>query len=393
MTLRVVSVCRSLPTPDDPSSGIFVLNRLAGMARHADVRVLQPVPYFPAVKPLPAWARQGARTTGSLRVETAPMLYLPGLLKTLDAGWLARSIEHSIGEQRRRGGLDVIDAHFGYPEGTACVRIGKRLGIPTFVTVRGFENEYLQMPNLRPKVLEALHGATGLICVSHFLKDLVLREGVPEDRVRVVHNAIAREVFKPGDRIAACHELGLAGGAPLVVSVGHLVSRKRHHVLVEAFVRLREAHPDAVLAIIGAESFETAYPGQLRELVARVAPGDAVRFIGNVPQAEVVRWLQAADVFALGTAREGCCNAVLEALAVGTPVVTTPAGDNARFVRDGINGYIVPVDDAPAMAQRLIDTVGRGHWDAQAISTGLDVGDWARVGREVLEFFAERRAA
>jgi len=393
MALRVVSVCRSLPTPDDPSSGIFVLNRLAGMSQAAQVRVLQPVPYFPGLKPLPAWARQGPRAAASLRIESAPMFYLPGVLKTLDAGWLVRSIEGHIRRQQRQGGVDVIDAHFGYPEGTACVRIGRRLGIPAFVTVRGFESEYLQMPDLRPRVLEALHGATGVICVSHFLRDLVLREGVPEDRVRVTHNAIERAVFRPGDRAAARQALGLSDDLPLVVSVGHLVSRKRHHVLIEAFARVRATHPNAILAIIGAESFETAYPGQLRDLAARVSPGDTVRFIGNLCQAEVVRWLQAANVFALGTAREGCCNAVLEALAVGTPVVTTPAGDNAWFVRDGINGYIVPVDDAGAMAQRIEDTLARPDWDAQAISTGLDVGDWSRVGREVLEFFEERRAA
>lgn len=392
MALRVVSVCRSLPTPDDPSSGIFVLNRLAGMARHSTVRVLQPVPYFPVAKPLPAWARQGKRMVGSIQVEPAPMFYLPGVLKTLDAGWLAQSVERTIRDQHANLGVDVIDAHFGYPEGTACVRIGQRLGVPTFVTVRGFENEYLQMPNLRPKVLEALHGATGCVCVSHFLKDLVLREGVPEDRVRVVHNAIEREVFKPGDRIAARRALGIDDAVPLVVSVGHLVSRKRHHVLIEAFARMRETYPDAVLAIIGAESFETAYPGELQALAARVAPGGAVRFVGNVPQTQVVRWLQAANVFALGTAREGCCNAVLEALAVGTPVVTTPAGDNAYFVRDGVSGYIVPVDDASAMAQRIGDALARPDWDAQAISAGLDVGDWTKVGEDVLAFFAERRA-
>ena len=55
-------------------------------------------------------------------------------------------------------------------------------------------------------------------------------------------------------------------------------------------------------------------------------------FAGTLPPQEIAGWLQAADVFALATHREGCCNAVLEALACGIPVVTTPAGDNAVVV-------------------------------------------------------------
>jgi glycosyltransferase involved in cell wall biosynthesis len=76
-------------------------------------------------------------------------------------------------------------------------------------------------------------------------------------------------------------------------------------------------------------------------------------------------------VFALATSREGCCNAILEALAAGRPVVTTPAGDNAHFVRDGVNGCIVPIDDAAATAAALERTLSRPDWDAEAISAVL----------------------
>ena len=104
-----------------------------------------------------------------------------------------------------------------------------------------------------------------------------------------------------------------------------------------------------------------------------------------------MRWLRAADVFALATEREGCCNAVLEALAVGVPVVTTPAGDNPHFVKDGQNGYIVPVDDVPATAAALDRAVSTAQWDRQSISRNLAVGNWGNVAGQVLEYFAARR--
>jgi glycosyltransferase involved in cell wall biosynthesis len=175
--------------------------------------------------------------------------------------------------------------------------------------------------------------------------------------------------------------------APLIVSVGHLVVRKRHHVLIEAFARLKDRHPGARLAIIGAAAFEADYPDRLRRTAATLGVADVVQFVGNVPQLRVIEWLHAADVFALGTEREGCCNAVLEALACGLPVVTTSAGDNAWFVKDGFNGFIVPVDDSGAMEAALGWTLTRTDWDRNRISRELPVGTWDDVGREVAAYF------
>jgi glycosyltransferase involved in cell wall biosynthesis len=119
-----------------------------------------------------------------------------------------------------------------------------------------------------------------------------------------------------------------------------------------------------------------------------------VTILGVVDQPRVADWLAAADVFALGTEREGCCNAVLEALAVGTPVVTTPVGDNGVFVRDGANGFIVPVDDVDALAHGLERALRHGQWDRVSISKDLlaQVGSWADVAAQVLGFFRSRLA-
>jgi len=54
--LSVASVCRALPTPEDPAAGLFVMRRLQAIGRQVDLEVLQPLPWFPVVRPLPAWA-------------------------------------------------------------------------------------------------------------------------------------------------------------------------------------------------------------------------------------------------------------------------------------------------------------------------------------------------
>src|SRR5690606_32881786 len=156
------------------------------------------------------------------------------------------------------------------------------------------------------------------------LAALAAPHGVAPERTRGIHNAIDVSVFNHGPSAEARAALGIEPDRKLVVSVGHLIERKRHHVLLEALAALRRDFPRALLVVVGARSSEPAYPARLSELALRLGIADHVRFAGNLAPPSVATWLRAADVFALATAREGCCNAVLEALATGVPVVTTP---------------------------------------------------------------------
>lgn len=395
LRLQIASVCRTLPAPGDAVAGSFVFNRIAAMARQADVRVLQPVPTFPLLRPLPAWAHAPAHTHQGVQIEHARMFYVPGLFKSLDSRWLARSIQRAVSQARSRGGLDLLDAHFGYPDGVGCVRVGQRLGVPVFVTLRGLEVDILQAPALRSQLLDALHAAAGCISVSHSLKDLMVSHGIAAAKIAVIPNAIDSDAFRPGDRDAARSRLGLSADRPLVVSVGNLLRVKRHDVLIRAVHELRARHPDVQLAIIGAATHEPETPQALRDLCRQLRIEQAVRFVGRVAPVEVVEWLRAADVFALASEREGCCNAVLEALATGVPVVTTPAGDNAQYVKSGQNGELAPIGDSAALAAALAQALANDTWKAAEISRALHsaVGNWTDVAARVLQFFRQRLAS
>lgn len=389
--LSIVSVCRSLPTPDDPSAGIFVRNRLEGMARLADLRVVQPLPYLPIAAPLASWAREPARRSGGVDVQQAPMLYLPGVAKSLDAMWLARSIRGRVASMHRERRIDLLDAHFGYPDGAGCMRVAQCLGVPIFITLRGFEKEFISRPRVGPQMLEAFHAAAGLIAVSHSLRRFAIDQGIDENKVRVIHNAIDAGMFCVGDRDEARRSLGIGDDASLVLSVGHLIPRKRHHVLIEAFASLHRLKPGAQLVIVGSPGPDAGYATRLYDDVAALGLQANVKFAGNLPPVDVVQWLRACDVFALATAREGCCNAVLEALAVGAPVVTTPVGDNAEFVKPGFNGVLSPVDDVAALSAALLSAVRHEDWDRRAIAGSLhrQVGGWPEVAARVIEFMNE----
>ncbi|MEZ5532059.1 MAG: glycosyltransferase [Steroidobacteraceae bacterium] len=387
--MKIVSVCRVLPTPDHPAAGAFVLRRLEAMAGKAALRVIQPLPYLPIARPLPAWAHQDSHGAGQLSIEHAPMLYVPGALKWLDGRWLEAAIGPRLAALRTAGELDVVDAHFGYPDGVGVVRAARRLGVPAFVTLRGMEVDAIRKRLIRRQLVGAMRDAAGCISVSYSLRDLVVEAGVDAGNILVAPNAVDRALFRPGDRAAARHRLGLQAHGSLIVSVGHLIAGKRHTVVIRALALLRKVCPEARLVIIGGRGYEPDHQRVLEMLVREAGLETAVHFAGAVAPEAVARWLQAADAFALGTEREGCCNAVLEALACGLPVVTTPVGDNARFVVDGANGRLVAVGDVEGTARALAEVLG-GTWDREAISRALPVGTWCDVASQVLAFMGER---
>lgn len=387
--MRIASVCRVLPTPADPTAGTFVFNRVKAMSRLAQVHAIQPVPYFPGIRPLPEWMKTASGATDGLEIERVPMLYVPGLLKAYDGRWLARSISSALRGLVHQRGIDLVDAHFGYPDGVGSCIAARRLDLPVFITVRGMEVDALRHKAIGPQLTSALRQAAGCICVSHSLRDVLASHGVSPEGVLVAPNAVDRSVFRPGNRLAARDQLQLSPDQRLIASIGHLVSGKRHDVLIRAMAQLHAAMPEARLVIIGAPAYDPHCPAALRRLTHELGLADVVQFAGRVHPARVPLWLQAADAFALATEREGCCNAVLEALACGLPVVTTPAGDNPYFVKDDINGRIVPIGDPAAMAEALSRVLGTS-WDAEAISTSLPVAGWDSVARQVLSFFSRR---
>jgi len=320
------------------------------------------------------------------------MFYLPGMLKSLDGFWLSRAVRSRLEALKSRGRLDLIDAHFGYPDGVGCVRVACDLGIPVFVTIRGVEEDYLGIPAIRAHLTASWRRATGLICVSHSLRETVISEGIDPGIVRVVHNAVNRERFRPRDRSRARKDLGIEDEVRLIVSVGNLLSVKRHDVLIRAAAGLKSGGYNVHLVIIGGKMHESMYPTELRKLAEELGLAGNVTFTGRLAPDEIARWLNAANVFALASRREGCCNAVLEALASGVPVVATAVGDNRWFVKDGDNGYTVPAGDPEALEAVLFEALYRTDWDAAHIAGSLKVGDWDGVAREVVDFFRERLA-
>jgi len=317
------------------------------------------------------------------------MFYIPGVLKRLDGYWVKHAVLRAVRDLDAAGKVDLLDAHFGYPEGVGCVMAAHELGRPVFITMRGLESQVLASRSRGSQLRWALQKCTGIVCVSESLRELALRHGVSPEKVAVIPNAVHRETYFPGDRAEARRSLGLNVEGQLVVAVGMLVYGKGHHLLIEAIARLRASHPDLRLALVGGPAHEPRYPQSLRKLVEKLGLADAVLLPGSQSPGQVTAWLRAADLFALPTFDEGCCNAILEAMACGLPIVTTPVGDNAVLVAAPQRGQLVPVDDVPALASALAQTLAVS-WDREQIARYGEDYTWAEAARRTAGFFRDR---
>jgi glycosyltransferase involved in cell wall biosynthesis len=133
----------------------------------------------------------------------------------------------------------------------------------------------------------------------------------------------------------------------VVGNVARLAAQKGHDTLLDAVPAVLDRHPEARFAIAG--------DGELREALERRAQelgGEHVSILGN--RSDVADLLASFTVFAYPSRFEGLCLAVIEAQAAGVPVVATPVGGIRETVVDGETGWLVPVDDAAALAERIV---------------------------------------
>jgi glycosyltransferase involved in cell wall biosynthesis len=172
-------------------------------------------------------------------------------------------------------------------------------------------------------VRRAGQAAAGLLAVSASLARDMVALGLPAERITVHYTGCDLARFRPRPRAEAKRALGVTG--PLVVSLGALIPRKGHALVIEAMREL----PGATLLVVGGGPDAARLEG----LIAAQGLEGRVRLLGNRPHAELPALLAAADVMALASASEGLANAWIEAMACGTPVVT-PDVDGAAEALD-----------------------------------------------------------
>lgn len=191
-----------------------------------------------------------------------------------------------------------------------------------------------------------------VITPSDYFNQLVVGWGVTSDTVVTIYNGVdfrvtPAQVERPAGLVA--------------VSAGRLVPWKGFATVIDALVAL----PDWSLVILGDGPDRTALEAQAQAC----GVADRVYFQGRVPREEVFGWCTAADVFVLNTAFESFSYQVVEAMAVGTPLIVTAVGSLPELMADADVGVTIPVNDQTAVQNALQDVIDHPDvWQARGVT-------------------------
>jgi glycosyltransferase involved in cell wall biosynthesis len=188
-----------------------------------------------------------------------------------------------------------------------------------------------------------------VIAVSSGIRAELERHGVSADRISVVLNSIDPDAFRrdPTRRDPMRAQLGLRTDDVVIGAVGRLEREKRFDLLIEAFAPLARARPSLRLAIVGEGSLRP----ELAALAARLEVQDACLFLGQ--RLDVADLHQGFDLLVQSSEREGTPNAVLEAMAMGTPIVATDVGGTRELASHDLHATLVPRHDVPALREAM----------------------------------------
>ena len=354
--MKVLLFSSLYPSTVRPIHGIFVETRLRELLKTGQVqaKVVAPVPWFPSKSPRFGEYAQFAATPrfehrNGLDVHHPRYLLLPKVGMNLAPYTMALGALSTVRRLQREGfDFDLIDAHYYYPDGVAAGLLAKWLGKPFFVTARGTDlNLIPEYPFPRKLILKTASAASGSIGVCKALIDSLEQLGADPVKLHTLRNGVDLERFTPEPRELARQRLGLQTQGPYLLSVGHLIERKGHHIAIEALVAL----PGVTLLIAGSGPEERA----LKSLASRLGVSDRVHWAGVVPQAELRWWYSAADVLTLCSSREGWANVLLEAMACGTPVIATDIWGTSEVVSSEAAGRLMERRDARALADAWHD--------------------------------------
>jgi len=187
-----------------------------------------------------------------------------------------------------------------------------------------------------------LRRAAHVVCPSAYLRELVLSWGVPAERVGVLPNP-APEVPELPPRDELRRAFGLNGAT--LAFAGRLTAQKSLDRALEAV-----ASSDGVRLVIAGDGPDRR-PLELRARELGIA--DRVSFLGSQPRRRIVELFRAADATILSSSWENFPHTVMEALAVGTPVLAMEAGGVAEVVHDGVNGLLVAAGDTTGLAEAV----------------------------------------
>jgi succinoglycan biosynthesis protein ExoA len=273
------------------------------------------------------------------------------------------SVAWQLASFLRREGIQLLCTH-GYKANTFGALAKKLAGVPHIAFCRGWTAETNLIRAFELLDRRLLSFADHIVCVSEAQAEQLGSNSQTQPKMSVVQNAMLQNLSEvPEENRGLCRaQLGFAPNARLIGAVGRLSVEKGQRFLVQASSELVREFPDVKIVLLG-EGRERA---NLKSQVKTFGLEEAVLMPGF--QTDIATWIGALDVMVNCSLTEGLPNVVLEALAIGTPVVASAVGGVPELIKDHETGLLVPPADSAALALSVASVL-RDPWLASSLSS------------------------
>jgi teichuronic acid biosynthesis glycosyltransferase TuaC len=384
--MRVLVVAEYYPRAADPVLGIWAHRQtVAARDAGADVRVVvlhRPLPSRAAVRSGDVRAAAAAfRQPRATSLEGVPITYVRYLSPPRPwsypswGAWAAPVLSHALARIRESFPFDLIHAHNAVPAADAVRRVAT--ATPLVLSVHGGD----------------LHGVAhmrgGARAVTAALGHarLVLANSAGTARRCAEHGARATRVVHLGTDLP--RTVGPGPDAPVIVTVGNLIARKRHADVIAALPVLRDRHPGLSYVIVG----DGPERGRLRALARGLGVDGAVQMLGALDHDRAVAVARGASLFVLPSVEEAFGVAYVEAMAGGVPAIGCRGEDGPQEIAAAGGGMtLVTPADVSELTERidglLSDPATRAVQGRAARQTVAGAFTWERCGAETVEAYA-----
>lgn len=390
--MKVLLITNLFPNNREPNRGIFVKQSAVYLSRLCELVVVAPVNWFP---PLFKWSKSMValrevpreEIIEGIRVLHPRWFSVPLLTRLINGFLMFVALTPCLRSVKKEFNFDVIYAHWLFPDGFAAALVSRIFRKPLLLHAHGCDvNRYMNSHLRKTMITAAINHARGVSVVSRQIRQRLISEGVPAEKISFIPNGINRSSFRPVPMEEARKKLNLVKGEFIYLFIGSFEMVKGVDTLIKAFNLLANTvkRHDAHLYLIGHGSCE----GLMRTLVSECAINKSVHFIGSIQHALIPVWMNAANILCLPSIREGIPNVVLEAQSCGKPVIASCVGGIPDIISSEQYGFLVQPNNLSSLADALVKGLSK-TWDPSVIAMNPMLISWKDHAVMKMSFIAQ----
>ncbi len=248
---------------------------------------------------------------------------------------------------------DVLHAHYASHYGFIASLTNYH---PLILTVWG--SDILINPNqfrlLRYMVQYALRKADLITCDAKHMVKALDKLGSFHSKIHLIYFGTDTYKFNPNKRDVELRSILSSSDSPLIISLRNLELIYDIASFIKTIPIVLKKVPKAKFVVVG----EGSQKKVLKDLAEKLKVSENVNFVGSVPSDEIAKYLASADIYVSTSLSDaGLAASTAEAMACGLPVIITDFGDNNRWVKDGVNGFLFPCKDIELLAEKIIHLI------------------------------------